>query len=185
MRGTRQSSQDLDDALKAALRLLRRRRIPYMVIGGLALSVWGRVRVTQDVDIAVALEEEAEADLVRALRRAHFLPAAPRAMVGHKLLVCRYLKTAKGLPVEVDLFFVHGAYQRQAIRRAVTVRFGGQSLRIISPEDLILYKLLADRPMDRLDIQTILEEQRGRLDRRYLRRWAKPLGITTKKLVLI
>jgi len=164
--------------LSAILDLLERRRIPYMIMGGLALSVWGRVRVTQDVDLNLSLDEREEARFLNDLRQAHFLPASPRAIVGHRLLVCRYLKSTKGLPVQVDLFLARGAYQRQALRRAPVIPLGHRRLRIIAPEDLILYKWLADRPIDHLDVQAILEEQAGRLDLRYVTRWARQLGVS-------
>ena len=164
------------------VQLLEHRRIPYMVMGGLALSAWGRVRATQDVDLSVSLDPEREHEFLDALRAAHFLPAVPRAIIGHRLVTCRYLKSTRGLPVQVDLLIARGAYQRQALARAVTVPFGGLRLRVIAPEDLILHKLLADRPIDHLDVQAVLEEQGGRLDRPYLTRWAKRLGVTSRLL---
>jgi|GEM_PF-6453763 len=48
-----------------------------MLMGGFALSVWGRVRVTQDVDVSLGLSPHDEPALLNALRRAHFLPATP------------------------------------------------------------------------------------------------------------
>ncbi len=177
---TRSSSQSLDEALGAILKLLQRRRTPYMVMGGLALSVWGRVRATQDIDLAIALDDEQEAHFLDDLKRAHFLPATPRTVVGHRLLVCRYLKSTKGLPIEVDLFFARGLYQNRALGRAAEVSLGPRRLRVIAPEDLVLYKLLASRPIDLLDIQAVLEEQRGRLDRRYLKYWAQQLKLTKR-----
>jgi hypothetical protein len=41
---------------------------------------------------------------------------------------------------------------------------------------LILFKLLAGRPRDLLDIKDILFMQ-GQLDEAYMRRWAMPLGV--------
>lgn len=176
--------RNLEEALKAILRVIKRQEIPYMVMGGMALSIWGRIRATYDVDVALAVEEARLPHLLKGLQSVHFLTAPPQAMRGHRLFVCRYLKSTKGLPVEVDLFVAKGDYQRQAIVRAVTVAIGREKIRVISPEDLILYKLLADRPIDRLDVQMILEEHKGRLDKRYLARWAQKLGISRALAVL-
>lgn len=178
MPGIRPPSAVFDEALKASLRLLHRRRIPYMVMGGLALSVWGRVRVTQDVDLVIGLDERGEADFIRDLQKDHFLPASSRPIRGHRLLVCRYLKTTRGLPIQVDFFFAREGYPKQALRRAVEVTLGGRRIRVITPEDLILHKLLADRPIDHLDVQAIFEEQAGRLNVEYLTRWAQKLGLS-------
>ncbi len=86
-------------------------------------------------------------------------------------------RVARRLPIQVDFFFARGAYQRQALRRALEVRLGRRRVRVIAPEDLILHKLLSDRPIDRLDVHSILQEQRKSLDRRYLDRWADRLGL--------
>lgn len=172
--------RSLHEVLDALVRLVKRQRVPYMLMGGFALSVWGRVRVTQDVDVGLSLDPRDEATFLAGLQRAHFLSTTPQPILGHRLIVCRYLNTSRGFPVEVDLFLARGEYQRQALQRAVTVAVGRRRIRVIAPEDLILYKLLADRPIDRLDIQTILEEQVGRLDRRYLTRWAAGLGVAKR-----
>ena len=50
---------------------------------------------------------------------------------------------------------------------------------LVTAEDLILFKLVASRPRDLLDIQDILFTQ-GQLDETYLRRWAGPLGVEAK-----
>lgn len=51
-----------------------------------------------------------------------------------------------------------------------------QELRVISAADLILFKLLADRPKDRLDVQNVLTVQ-GIPDPDYLATWAKRIGL--------
>jgi hypothetical protein len=50
---------------------------------------------------------------------------------------------------------------------------------LVSAEDLILFKLVAARPRDLLDVQDVLFTQ-GELDEPYLRRWAGPLGVEAK-----
>ena len=49
----------------------------------------------------------------------------------------------------------------------------------MSPADLLLFKLLADRRKDRLDVQNILTVQ-GTPDPSYLREWATKLGLSAK-----
>jgi hypothetical protein len=47
---------------------------------------------------------------------------------------------------------------------------------VVSPEDLLLLKLLADRPRDRADIADLLLVA-GPLDMPYVRAWANRLGL--------
>src|SRR5213594_2389239 len=44
---------DLETALHQIIRALRQERIPYMLIGALALPVWGRPRATLDIDFMI------------------------------------------------------------------------------------------------------------------------------------
>jgi hypothetical protein len=49
----------------------------------------------------------------------------------------------------------------------------------VSPEDLILLKVVAARPRDLGDIEDVLFAQSD-LDETYMRRWAKELGVAEK-----
>ena len=43
----------LEEAFNLAVGAVERRRIPYLVFGGLALPAWGAVTTTSDVDLLV------------------------------------------------------------------------------------------------------------------------------------
>jgi hypothetical protein len=63
----------------------------------------------------------------------------------------------------------------EVLRRAVDVDVGGLHVPIASPEDIVVYKLLADRPRDREDIRAVLRTQAraGRpFDWDHVERWA-------------
>ena len=49
----------------------------------------------------------------------------------------------------------------------------------MTPEDLILLKLIADRPRDHIDVADILFIQ-GELDESYMRHWAAELEISDR-----
>ena len=80
---------------------------------------------------------------------------------------------------DVDLFLVTTPYQRAAFGRRQNVRFLGSERWMITPEDLILHKLLADRRKDLLDVEEILKVQES-LDHAYIREWAPRLGVEDK-----
>ncbi len=58
---------------------------------------------------------------------------------------------------DVDLFLVTTPYQRAAFARRRQVLFLGADRWMITPEDLILHKLLANRRKDLLDVEEILK----------------------------
>ena len=67
-------------------------------------------------------------------------------------------------------------YQKQLLKRRRREELDGLSINFVSPEDLILLKLLASRPRDIADIGDVLFTQ-GQLDEPYMLHWAEQLGI--------
>ena len=71
-------------------------------------------------------------------------------------------------------------FEQEAIERAVPVRVWGTEVRCCTPEDLILLKIISDRPQDRLDARGILLRRLADLDLNYLepriRELAEALG---------
>jgi hypothetical protein len=90
-----------------------------------------------------------------------------------KFSVTRY---AGGRELKVDLFLVTTDYQREAFLRRVRKSVNGTQAWVISPEDLILHKLIAGRERDLADVSDILVLMPD-VDRAYLRRWADALGV--------
>jgi len=62
----------------------------------------------------------------------------------------------------VDLFFAAHEIHHAADRRARRVDFVGQSIRVLAPTDLALFKVLFDRTKDWADIEAMLDS--GTLD---------------------
>lgn len=70
--------------------------------------------------------------------------------------------------MRVDLILGLLPFEREAIDRAVAVRLAGTVVRVATPEDLILMKLVSRRPRDEEDIRGILRQRRAQLDFDYL-----------------
>ena len=77
------------------------------------------------------------------------------------------------------MFLAETAFQQEVIARRVTCAVEGQQVSLVTAEDLILFKLIASRPRDLIDVQDIFFTQ-GDLDEAYMRRWAKELGVAEK-----
>src|SRR5262245_14414633 len=61
----------------------------------------------------------------------------------------------------IDLLLAHTAFERRAIAEATPVPFpsAGLTLRVVRVEDLIIYKVLAGRPRDLLDVEDVVRFQ--------------------------
>lgn len=155
----------LEQAVGFLARFLEERRIPYMVIGGIANLVWGEPRSTLDVDATVLVEEDAWPNLIEALCGIfRIIPKHPLA----------FLRDTHVLPVEtqdgvrIDLLWARLPYEHKAIARATIEDVAGHRVRVCRPEDLIIHKIISERPKDREDVRAIVRHQGSRLDRRYL-----------------
>ncbi len=68
-------------------------------------------------------------------------------------------------------------WQRRALERRREVAFLGRGYWTASPEDLIIYKLVADRGLDQADVDNILDRRIQELDLPYVEAWTKTLGL--------
>jgi hypothetical protein len=148
--------------------LLERLGAPAMVIGGVAVSIHGRPRMTLDADVTIALDV---AELPRILEAAAACGFSPRVESPRE-----FAETTRVLPLaldrdgwEVDLVFAGTPYELEAIARAATVSVGGVRLPVVSAADLVIHKILAGRPRDVEDAESIVLRQGDRVDRAFVR----------------
>lgn len=152
---------DLIAALADALDAVGAR---WYLFGAQAVLAWGRPRLTADIDVTVRMVPEDPAALARALEERGFRlrVADPADDFVRRTRVLPFTFTPAGMPVDVvlggpgleDLF----------LSRAVPVRIGAVTVPVISPEDLVVTKILAGRPKDLEDVRGILLERLSQLD---------------------
>lgn len=179
-------------ALREARRALRQAGVPHALAGGLAVNLWGRDRRTDDVDFAVVVDSlDGMRSLILRLQASGFLAVDPRPMFFPRAWVGRALLAPGPTPTEpqpliVDLVRPLGrgaeSWLGSIMERAVEVPFEAEPLRVVAPEDLVLFKLLVqeDRGYDLDDARSVIERVGRDLDRRYLVRAALRLGIRTR-----
>jgi hypothetical protein len=156
-----------DDALLQGLAALgaalREVQAPAMIIGGIAVIARGVPRQTVDVDATVWGEAVDLDTLVTVLGRHGFEPRVPDA-VGfarqRQVLLLRHRPS--GTSAEVSLAWL--PFEREALGRASVVDFGGVTVPVALPEDLIVYKAVAWRDRDRADIERLLVLHGGAID---------------------
>ncbi len=168
------------DAIERAARVLVDARVPYAFIGGVAMGVWAVPRPTFDLDLAIASSTSETPTLLQAFERAGFVVEegfrkgfADRIAGMEKIHV--HLPSGKAL-LGVDLFLATTPFLQSLLERRKTVDLGGGPLQVCTAADLVLLKLVADRPKDRLDIENVLAVQ-GVPERGYLDCWASELGV--------
>ena len=174
---------DLIQTLHDFAKLFDRLQVPYAIMGGWAVRMYGLPRPTYDVDFTIAIERERLPEL--------YDTATDMGFTVPEQFVAGWVDTVAGMPlvkfrlylidrgIDVDVFLAESEYQQELMRRRRSHDLDGQRIWFVSPEDLILLKVLAARPRDIGDIEDVLLAQ-GDLDEAYMRRWAKELGVAEK-----
>jgi hypothetical protein len=159
-------------------RLLDEIGVPYALIGAHAVNAWLEPRFTADVDITAATSADEMARLRRGLAAAGFrverehgatLPSGPDFF--------RFRNADRSLLLEVQA--AKTAFQREVVARAVPSPSG---LRVATIEDLLVLKLIADRPKDQGDLDGLA--RRPGIDWAYVERWANEWGVEARLLAL-
>lgn len=153
---------------------------PMALMGGMSLAAWNRIRATQDVDLLIGLGRDAVSPLIDRLGRSGCHPKKdpPLTVVGdHCFLQFLYTPPDEFFDVQFDLLLAETPLQQSAIDRRVRRAVVGvsQSMDVLNCDDLILFKLLAGRLIDRADASALLRENRDQIDFDYLRRWVAEL----------
>jgi predicted nucleotidyltransferase len=166
---------DLTRALRDLARLFDELNIPYVVMGGIAVRVYGIPRPTHDVDFTLAIPRERLPELYAAVQaQGYTVPGWIDQVAGMPLVKFRLYLEGRG--IDIDMFLAESRFQEQVLSRRRQARLDGLDVWLVSPEDLMLLKLLAGRPRDIADVGDVLYTQ-GQLDEAYLRHWAQQLGI--------
>jgi hypothetical protein len=163
-------------ALRHAWESLQEIGVPAAVMGGLAVSTWKHLRATQDVDVLVATDALDPDGLLREMQARGFRPKLhpPVLTIGPaRILQLLYEPPGAFLDLQVDLLFADSEFARTALGRRVAFRLpdGSFEFLVLTCEDLILFKLLADRLIDRIDVVALLTANRPRLDFGYFATW--------------
>lgn len=143
--------------------------VKYALVGGLAVSAWGKARLTKDIDLKVNIDRQNLAAFQHSLL-GQYRPLSEEALAAAPAMGLLFLLDRDD--VRIDLMLLDTSFDEKVLERAQPVELApGEIYPVASPEDIIVYKLLSTRPHDLADAASIVKRQGKNLDRRYLRRW--------------
>ncbi|MGH7819315.1 MAG: hypothetical protein ACREQ9_06060, partial [Candidatus Binatia bacterium] len=125
-------------------------------------------RDTTDLDLVVQIPAARYADVSDALCRDGWRIVRRSPESDYPDIV--RLRHAVHFPT--DLLLVKTAYQADALARSRPLASGSGEPKVLSAEDVIVHKLIANRHRDRADVHEILRAGVS-LDRKYIERWAR------------
>jgi uncharacterized nucleotidyltransferase DUF6036 len=142
-----------------------------MVIGGQAVLIYGEPRLTKDIDITLGLGPDRLGDLLSIVSELGLRPLVddPETFARQTLVLpCEEDDTGH----RVDFILSFSEYEQEALRRAQPTVIEGAAVRIGSPEDIVIHKMVAGRPRDIEDVASIVAKIPA-LDTDYLSRWLR------------
>ncbi|MBN1150904.1 nucleotidyltransferase [candidate division WOR-3 bacterium] len=129
--------------------------IPYIIIGGQAVLIYGEPRMTNDIDVTLGVDTNEIQNIL--------------AITGDLELKClvdhpsEFVNKTMVLPlidpvtaIKIDLIFSNSEFEKKAIERAKRIIIDGISVNYASLEDLLIFKIFSGRPRDIEDAKNIL-----------------------------
>lgn len=163
-------AEDVTSLIGELVQMLERHGITSVALtGAQALGVWTVPRFSDDVDLCAAVPSSSVDALLAQYDGIRVGPEEVPAII--RISFRRW---------DVDLFVAHDAYDEECLRRAIPVPLGHTTVRIVTPEDLIIHKLrkLKDDKrkllQDAADLKLLATTLGDRLDQPYLAKWLDP-----------
>ena len=150
---------------------LHRRRVDYVLIGGLAVSLHGIERATMDIDISIAMTPANTAALIGAAQELRLQPVLPVGLetladIGQlerwrkeRDLLAFALRTPDIAGVTVDILLFPEVSYPDLSARAIELQVNDVPVRLASIPDLIALKQAAARPIDLSDVEHLRKIQ--------------------------
>lgn len=153
----------LPSLLQPLAQVLRRFGNRWYLFGAQAVVIWGRPRLTADVDVTAFIEDEEVDAFVSAMSDAGFtLRLSDVEDFVRRTRVLPFMHEQTRLPLDVVL---GGPGPEEAfLRSSIPVGVAGTTVPVIAPEELVVTKILAGRPKDLEDVRGILQARGAEFD---------------------
>lgn len=148
-------------------RELNKKKVDYVVVGGVAVVMHGVVRLTADLDLMVHLEEKNLAKFVEVMNELGYRPKVPvkaesfidpenrRLWFEEKnMRVFSFYHPKKGILL-IDIFIDEPVSYNKIKEDSVRMKMGNLLIPTVSVEDLIKLKEISGRPQDLADIEAL------------------------------
>ncbi len=150
------------ELLRTLAAAMAERDLPWYLFGAQAAIVWGSPRLSADVDVTVAIEPAIVDSFIETMRRHGFDLTFSDSEFLARTRVLLFVHRSTHMPLDVVL--AGPGLEEDFLRRAISVDVDGTHIPVISPEDLIIGKIMAGRPKDIEDARSVIHERRASLD---------------------
>jgi hypothetical protein len=149
----------LSPALESVCQLLQQEDVQGMIIGGLAASLLGRPRFTNDIDLIILDLDDRIPDFIQKLEKFGIDPRisdVEKFAVESRMLLLRHTESGINLDISMGVL----PFEREAVERRRVESAYCLEIVLPTPEDLIVFKSISQRPIDIEDIKAIIARHR-------------------------
>lgn len=176
----------LEKQLKALIGLFSATKTEYVILGGLAVMLYGEPRLTVDIDVNASMNKDMIDSFLITARRFGFYPIARNIKSFVKDTGVIPLRFSRGEAFgRCDIIIAESPIEYLALKRGKVKKIGSLRARFVTPEDLIIHKITSNRPRDIEDLKGILIRQRKKLDTGYILFWLKKIDRANRKPQLV
>ena len=146
---------------------LQEKEVRYLLIGGVAVNLWGIERATGDIDLALAMDTSNILKFVEAVKELGFIPKVPvkpeefadpgkrKEWQESKNMKVFSFQHPDNPFVLIDVMINNPLDFEEMYRRRVTIEEKGTKLTVAAVDDLIKLKEIAGRAQDFCDIEAL------------------------------
>jgi len=176
-------TNNFKDFVKLVTETLELAKVSYVIVGGLVTIIYGRPRTTMDIDIIISQKDNFKI-LEKTFKANGFDIAENEIKIAlEETSHCTIFHDT--YPYRIDLQGIYSGLDKIAFDNKEKRKALGISLMIEKIEDAIIGKLVYGSQQDLEDAKSILENQKEKIDLKYLNNYAKELGLSDKLRKLI
>jgi len=156
--------------------ILDKEKVPYAVIGAMAVSCYGVIRSSLDADAIIRIMKDR--DNLDKLRRV-FKGAGLNVVIkkgNHEDPLLGVILIEDRYGNHVDLLLGIKGVDNDLFKRVARIEFRGETINMVSVEDLIVMKIYAGSSKDLADVQGILAVSKKIIDKKKLMGLARNFG---------
>ena len=169
------------ELLISIARQFEKHNIPYIIVGGQAVLLYGEPRMTKDIDITIGLNIDRVDEIVKIMEEISIKPL-PKDFHQFVKQTMVLPSIEPGSGIRIDMIFSFSQFEQNAIKRANIVKINNTPIHYTSLEDLIIFKIFSGRPRDIEDARKILIKNQN-ADIKYIKKQLKSLSFEGKDLL--
>ncbi len=156
--------------------------IPYMITGGSAVGFWGHIRTTMDIDMVIQIRSNQVDAFLESIGNEAYLDIQEAKAAIQSKSMFNIIPNETLFKVDIIPLDESNNYEIEKFSRKIKINFQGRKIYVISPEDLIISKLIwsknagsSERQI--ADCESIWKINQESIDADHIKKWVDILNI--------